>query len=174
MPARSSLPRHGCRSCVLLSLFIGIWNLSPSSAGCQLAARSLVASERIFRERLQRVFRKKTSAELHLIYIFASSHLHISHLRILSLFFSSSLKAGVGPPEHRESQPSAETVRVEGAKCRWDCATLWLCAVIVHVEGAKCRWDCVFCMLGGKKADGFFRICELVCEILAEKIDKPL
>ena len=46
-----------------------------------------------------------------------SSHLRISHLH-LSLFFSFSLKAGAAPSEHHETQPSAETARVKGAKCR--------------------------------------------------------
>ena len=50
-------------------------------------------------------------------YILTSSHLRISHLRIRSSFLSL-LRPGAVPPEHRETQPSAEIVRVEGAKCR--------------------------------------------------------
>ena len=78
-----------------------------------------------------------TFAHLHIwtstsLLIFTSSHLHISHLH-LSLFFTFSLKAGggaAGAPRNAtlcgdralwRAQPSAEIVRVEGAKCRRDC-----------------------------------------------------
>ena len=62
-----------------------------------------------------------TSAHLHLC---SSSHLHIytsAHLHICvscRSSFLSLLRPGAGPPEHHEAQPSAEIVRVEGAKFR--------------------------------------------------------
>ena len=70
-----------------------------------------------------------TSAHLHLC---SSSHPHIisAHLHILtstshSCISRSSLlsllRPGAVPPENHETQPSAEIVRVEGAKCRREC-----------------------------------------------------
>ena len=145
------------------------------------AKRSLCSFCRVnvfARERLRRVLRTKTSAELRLIYIFTSSPLHIhwlcscshphnyvsstsllmftsahlhlcscshlyiyisTHLHILAstsdIFTSRSslfslLRPGAVPPEHHETQPSAEIVRVEGAK---------LDLARAGVEGAKCR-----------------------------------
>ena len=148
------------------------------------------------REHLRRVLRKKTSAELRFIYIFTSSplhiyiliyisahlhifthlhacscsHLHISaHLHILAStchIFTSLLRPGAVPPEHHVKQPSAEIVRIEGAKCRRErvlavrrnplrrsCVSrarnagkiaFWIwrgpdSAEIARVEGAKCR-----------------------------------
>ena len=84
-----------------------------------------------------------TSSHLR-IYIFTSSHLHLHIFTSTSLLiftstptslliftsadphvyrssrssFNSLLRPGVVPPAHHESQPSAEMVRVEGAKCR--------------------------------------------------------
>ena len=70
-----------------------------------------------------------TSAHLHLC---SSSHPHIisAHLHILTSTshictsrssLLSLLRPGAVPPEHHETQPSAEIVRVEGAKCRREC-----------------------------------------------------
>ena len=67
------------------------------------------------------------SAHLHLhtstsLLIFTSAHLsshpHISHLYLSS---TSLLRPGAVPPEHHETQPSAEIVRVERTKCRREC-----------------------------------------------------
>ena len=86
-----------------------------------------------------------TSAHLHShLYLCSCSHLHIyisAHVHICTstslLIFTSShrsshiftsrssllslLRPGAVPPEHHETQPSAEIVRVEGAKCRREC-----------------------------------------------------
>ena len=63
-----------------------------------------------------------TSAHLHLC---SSSHLHIltstSHICTSRSSLLSLLRRGAVPPEHHETQPSAEIVRVEGAKRRRDC-----------------------------------------------------
>ena len=55
------------------------------------------------------------------------------------------LRPGAVPPEH-ETQPSAEIVRVECAKCRRErvCGCpAQPSAEIVRVKGAKCRRECV-------------------------------
>ena len=62
-----------------------------------------------------------TSAHLHLCssshpHIYCTSHIFTSRSSLLSL-----LRPGAVPPEHHETQPSAEIVRVEGAKCRREC-----------------------------------------------------
>ena len=58
-----------------------------------------------------------TSAHLHLC---SSSHPHIctSHIFTSGSSLLSLLRPGAVPPEHHETQPSAEIVRVERAKCR--------------------------------------------------------
>ena len=51
-----------------------------------------------------------------IFYITSTSHIFTSRSSLLSL-----LRPGAVPPEHHETQPSAEIVRVEGAKCRREC-----------------------------------------------------
>ena len=102
------------------------------------------------------------SAHLHILT--STSHIFTSRSSLLYL-----LRPGAVPPEHHETQPSAEIVRVEGAKCRRECDLVLsgatLCgyracrgremqarvrfgfvrrnpAEIVRVEGAKCRRQC--------------------------------
>ena len=76
------------------------------------------------------------SAHLHIftylhVHIFPSAHLHLcssSHPHICTshIFTSRSsllslLRPGAAPPEHHETQPSAEIARIEGAKRRRNC-----------------------------------------------------
>ena len=118
-------------------------SMKAQRASCVVLMQQLAFS----RERLRRVLGKKTSAKLRIIYIFTSSTLHIhiltyisAHLYIyilictstsLLIFIifthlhlcssSSSSHIYISAHVHSRGQPSAELVRVEGAKCRREC-----------------------------------------------------
>ena len=106
------------------------------------------------------------SAHVHIctstsLLIFTSSHLHLTSLPLIYISHLH-LSPGAAPPDRHETQPSAEIVRVEGAKCRRECdlsrSRATLCgdrvkcakcrreaqpsAEIVRVEDAKRRREC--------------------------------
>ena len=72
--------------------------------------------------------------------IYISAHLHIlastSHICTSRSSLLSLLRPGAVPPEHHETQPSAEIVHVEGAKCRRE--------RVLSLSGATLCGDCAY------------------------------